>query len=80
VVTTQQLANGTNRSATGCLITDNQYGTYGFHDAPWRKPSEFGNIDPNSMNGSHGCVQLPTEMAKWVYDWAEIGTTVVVKS
>lgn len=59
---------------------DNQYGTYGFHDAPWRQPGEFGNIDPNSMNGSHGCVQLPTAMAKWVYDWAPIGTTVVVKS
>lgn len=59
---------------------DNQYGTYGFHDAPWRKPSEFGNIDPNSMNGSHGCVQLPTDMAKWLYDWAEVGTTVVIKS
>lgn len=59
---------------------DNQYGTYGFHDAPWRQSSEFGNIDPNSMNGSHGCVQLPANMAKWVYEWAEIGTTVTVKS
>jgi len=59
---------------------DNQWGTYGFHDAPWRKASEFGNIDPNSMNGSHGCVQLPTEMARWLYDWAPIGTTVIVKS
>jgi len=59
---------------------DNQYGTYGFHDAPWRQPGEFGNIDPNSMNGSHGCVQLPTPMAKWVYDWAPIGTTVIVRS
>jgi len=59
---------------------DNQYGTYGFHDAPWRQSSDFGNIDPNSMNGSHGCVQLPTNMAKWVYEWSEIGTTVIVKS
>ena len=57
---------------------DNQYGTYGFHDAPWRKNSEFGNIDPNSMNGSHGCVQLLTDTAAWLYDWAPIGTTVNV--
>jgi len=59
---------------------DNQYGTYGFHDAPWRQNTDFGNIDPNSMNGSHGCVQLPLNMAKWIFDWAEIGTTVIVKS
>lgn len=58
---------------------DNQYGTYGFHDAPWRPSSDFGNIDPDSLNGSHGCVQLPTNMAKWIYDWAPVGTTVTVK-
>jgi lipoprotein-anchoring transpeptidase ErfK/SrfK len=26
---------------------------------------------------SHGCVNLPTDAAKWVYNWAPMGTTVV---
>ncbi|HKR82415.1 MAG TPA: L,D-transpeptidase [Candidatus Saccharimonadales bacterium] len=56
----------------------NQYGVYGFHDATWRKTSEFGNIDPNSMNGSHGCVELPLGAAKWIYDWSVVGTAVTV--
>jgi lipoprotein-anchoring transpeptidase ErfK/SrfK len=28
---------------------------------------------------SHGCVNLPTEDAQWFYQWAEIGTPVLVK-
>jgi lipoprotein-anchoring transpeptidase ErfK/SrfK len=54
----------------------NQYGTYGFHDATWRDNSAFGNIDPYSSQGSHGCVELPLATAKWLYSWAENGTTV----
>jgi lipoprotein-anchoring transpeptidase ErfK/SrfK len=27
---------------------------------------------------SHGCVNLPTDNAQWLYDWAPLGTTVVV--
>ncbi len=56
----------------------NQYGVYGFHDATWRKPGDFGNISPYSNDASHGCVELPLATAKWVYGWAPIGTTVVV--
>lgn len=56
----------------------NQYGVYGFHDATWRKPGDFGNISPYSNDASHGCVELPLATAKWVYDWAPVGTTVVV--
>lgn len=59
---------------------DNQYGTYGFHDATWRPDHEFGNIDPNSEDASHGCVELPLATAKWVYEWAPVGTTVTVES
>lgn len=59
---------------------DNQYGTYGFHDATWRKNSEFGNIDPNSDKGSHGCVETTLSAAKWLYDWAKVGTTVTIQS
>lgn len=56
----------------------NQYGVYGFHDASWRKDSEFGNVDPNGPNGSHGCVNLPTATAAWLYNWAPVGTVVTV--
>ncbi len=41
---------------------------YALHGAPWR--SSFG------YPGSHGCVNLPVGVAKWVYDFAPIGTPV----
>src|SRR5699024_227932 len=43
---------------------------YAFHGAPWR--SSFG------YSGSHGCINLPVSDAKWLYDWASIGTRTVV--
>ena len=43
---------------------------YGFHGAPWR--SSFG------YSGSHGCINMPVSDAKWLYDWASLGTKVVV--
>jgi lipoprotein-anchoring transpeptidase ErfK/SrfK len=27
---------------------------------------------------SHGCVNLPTDAAQWIYDWAPIGTTIQI--
>ena len=59
---------------------DNQYGQYGFHDATWRPDNAFGNISPNSTNASHGCVECPLATAKWLYNWAPIGTTVTIVS
>lgn len=41
---------------------------YGFHGAPWR--SSFG------YSGSHGCINMPVSDAKWLYDWASMGTRV----
>lgn len=41
---------------------------YGFHGAPWR--SSFG------YSGSHGCINMTVSDAKWLYDWASIGTRV----
>lgn len=41
---------------------------FGFHGAPWR--SSFG------YSGSHGCINMPVADAKWLYDWASIGTRV----
>ncbi len=59
---------------------DNQYGTYGFHDATWRKNSDFGNIDPKSKNASHGCVELPLAAMKWFYNWAPENTSVTIEN
>jgi len=56
----------------------NQYGQYGFHDATWRPSSAFGNINPYSSDGSHGCVEMPLAAAKWLYDWSYVGTTVTI--
>lgn len=58
----------------------NQYGAYGFHDATWRDSSAFGNIDPNSPTASNGCVELPLATAQWLYNWDNVGTTVVIQN
>jgi lipoprotein-anchoring transpeptidase ErfK/SrfK len=47
-------------------------GGYGIHGNYWRPASWFGNI-----NSSHGCVSLPDAQAKWVYDFAPVGTTII---
>lgn len=47
----------------------------GLHDASWR--SNFGG-DIYLTNGSHGCVNLPSDVAKSLYDSVDVGTTVYV--
>ena len=47
----------------------------GLHDASWR--SSFGG-DIYKTNGSHGCVNLPTEAAYQLYDLVSVGTVVIV--
>ncbi len=47
-------------------------GGYAIHGNYWRPLSWFGVV-----NSSHGCVSLPDDQAKRVYDWAPIGTTVI---
>lgn len=47
----------------------------GLHDASWR--SNFGGSIYRG-NGSHGCVNLPTEAAKWFYDNLTTNTAVIV--
>jgi len=60
-------------------------GQQGLHDAWWR--SNFGpgsNVQPtdlgngNTILGTHGCVNLPMAAAQFVWNWAPLGTTVVV--
>ena len=49
-------------------------GNIGLHDANWR--NEFGGSIYRS-NGSHGCVNLPTEAAKLIYETVSYGYPVV---
>ena len=46
------------------------HGGYALHGAYWR--STFG------YSASHGCINLPVSTAKQIYNWAPIGTVVVV--
>ncbi len=57
----------------------NKYGAYGFHDATWRTPQQFGHISTNSPNASHGCVECPLATATWLFNWASVGTSVSIK-
>ncbi len=50
-------------------------GNCGLHDATWRK--DFGG-EIYKTNGSHGCVNLPHDVALQLYDMVSVGTTVVV--
>ncbi len=50
-------------------------GNIGIHDAGWR--DEFGG-EIYQTAGSHGCINLPSEMAGELYDAVEIGTPVVM--
>ncbi len=50
-------------------------GAVGLHDASWRK--KFGGNIYKS-NGSHGCVNLPTDVAYSLYDLVVVGTPVIV--
>ena len=47
------------------------YRGYGLHGTYWH--NNFGHPM------SHGCVNLPTDEARWFYDWAPVGTKVVVR-
>ena len=49
------------------------YRDYAIHGNYWRPVSYFGNI-----NSSHGCVGIADTDAEWIYNWAPIGTPVVV--
>jgi lipoprotein-anchoring transpeptidase ErfK/SrfK len=50
-------------------------GGYSIHEAYWRYT--FGGMD-YVWNGSHGCVNAPISLAKFIYDWAPVGTPVIV--
>jgi lipoprotein-anchoring transpeptidase ErfK/SrfK len=51
------------------------YGDYAIHGNYWRPSSWFGNI-----NSSHGCIGVSTTDGAWIYNWASVGTPVIVHS
>lgn len=50
--------------------------TYAIHGNYW-KPTEYFGKDP-SWTGSHGCVGLTPEDAKFVYDWTSVGVEILI--
>ncbi|HYM51848.1 MAG TPA: L,D-transpeptidase family protein [Candidatus Limnocylindrales bacterium] len=51
-------------------------GGYFVHDAPWRSWYGPGS---NIYNGTHGCVNVPYSPMLYLWNWAPIGTTVIVQ-
>jgi len=51
--------------------------SYAIHGNYWKSANNFGK-DP-SYTGSHGCVGLLPEEAKYVFNWAEVGTKIVIE-
>lgn len=43
-------------------------GSYGFHDADWRSSTQMTNKKTYLTNGSHGCVNMFKEDAKYLYN------------
>jgi len=67
--------------ANGCWNDPVHYwmpfdGEVGLHDASWQT-FPFGASNYHT-DGSHGCIQLPTALAAWIYNWAPVGTTVTI--
>lgn len=48
------------------------WGDYAIHGNYWR--STFGTV------GSNGCVGMPVDEAKFVYDWSDVGTPVIIRA
>ncbi len=47
------------------------YGGYGIHGVYWH--ANFGHPM------SHGCINMPTDGAAWLFDWASVGTLVRIR-
>ena len=48
----------------------------GFHDAIWQ--SAFGGTIYQTNKGSHGCINMPLNMAASLYDQLSVGTPVII--
>jgi len=60
-------------------------GGYFIHDSWWHTVYGAGtngeHYDPTYgwQSGSHGCISMPLNGASWLYHWAHLGTTLVVR-
>jgi lipoprotein-anchoring transpeptidase ErfK/SrfK len=54
-------------------------GGYFMHDAPWEPANAFGPGSEYGPYASHGCVHVPTEAMRFLYQWGQLGTKVVVE-
>jgi lipoprotein-anchoring transpeptidase ErfK/SrfK len=60
-------------------------GGYFLHDAWWHVKFGPGSNVPHQLpdgrweTGSHGCVGMPIPDAKRLYDWAPVGTPVIIR-
>lgn len=57
------------------------YGTYLFHSVPFDKDYKMEQEEADKLGepASHGCIRLPVEDAKWIYDNIPEGTKVVIQ-
>jgi hypothetical protein len=78
---------GLNRNSTLTLNTGATYQVkfwipfnaplFGFHDSPWQ---HFPYGSPRyRTHGSHGCIHMPLAAIRFFYNWADIGTPVLIK-
>jgi hypothetical protein len=51
---------------------------YGFHDSSWQH-FPYGSPEYKTA-GSHGCVHMPPTAMKYLYNWAEIGSSVYIRA
>lgn len=52
-------------------------GGIGLHDATWRSEDEFGG-EVYLESGSHGCINMPLELAQQAYENVEVGSYVIL--
>ena len=50
----------------------------GLHDASWEPASDYGKGSQLGRSASHGCVHVPNAAEDFLYNWAAIGTPVIV--
>lgn len=55
--------------------TDTGVALYG---AEWEPPSAFGAGSQDGPRATHGQVNLPTDAASQLYQWAPVGPTVII--
>ena len=53
------------------------HGNFGLHDSTWRSEEEYGG-EVYLESGSHGCINMPLELAQTVDEHVEVGTYVIL--